>query len=144
SPLGPRFARATRKRTGTICHRLFFINYSPAHCAMRRPKLAVRGITVRVPVITGRASVWSRRGLLSVGGCMVTRLNGYRTRRERECRCDQGPGKVEDAQFHFNAPVDSGLFRRQDRPFVSSRSTRGERGRSRRWSAAETCGRVFI
>jgi hypothetical protein len=93
---------------------------------MRRPKLALRDITVRFPVITGRASVWSRHGLLSAGGCLVILLNGYRSRRERECRCDQGPGKIEDVQFHFDAPTDSGLFRRQGRPFVSSRSTRGE------------------
>ena len=83
---------------------------------MRRPKLAVLGITVRFPVMTGRASVWSRRGLLSAGGRLVIRLNGYRSRRERECRCDQGPGKIEDVQFHFNAPIDSGLFRRQAGP----------------------------
>src|SRR5205823_2237920 len=96
----------------------------PAHCAMRRPKLAVLGITVRFPVITGRASVWSRRGLLSAAGCLVIRLNGYRSRRERECRCDQGPGKIEDVQLHFNAPMDSGLLRRQGR---LGRSVRGER-----------------
>ena len=42
----------------------------------------------------------------------MIRLSRYRSRRERECRCDQGPGKVEDVQFHFNAPFDSGLFRR--------------------------------
>ena len=94
---------------------------------MRRPKLALRDITVRFPEITGRASVWSRRGLLSAGGWLVIRLNGYRSRRERECRCDQSPGKTEDVQFHFNAPVDSGLFRGQGRPVVSIRSVRGER-----------------
>jgi hypothetical protein len=94
---------------------------------MRRPKLAVLDVTVRFPVITGGASVWSRRGLLSTGGCLVIRLNGYRSRRERECRSDQGPGKIEDVQFHFNAPIDSGLFRRRGRPVVSSRSVRGER-----------------
>ena len=76
-------------------------SYSPAHCAMRRPKLAVRGIAVGRPVITGRASVWSRRGLLSVGGCLVIRLNGYRSRRERECSRDQGSGKIEGVQSHL-------------------------------------------
>jgi hypothetical protein len=125
-------------------HRLSpFTGYSPAHCAMCLPKLAVLGITVRFPVITGRASVWSRRGLLSAGGCLVIRLNGYRSRRERECRCDQGPGKAEDMQSHFNAPVDSGLFRRHGRPGLHPISEGREVGHGV-GPLPETCDRVFV